>query len=72
MTAELTENFSKERKLMLKAIADVAKGKEPQHVVRDAEKNTFEHLVIRGEVIQSTEGWLDRWKVPQESEMRFR
>jgi phthalate 4,5-dioxygenase len=60
------------RKLLLKAIADVTKGKEPAHVVRDEKKNSFDHLVIRGEVIQNTEGWLDRWKTPQDSELRFR
>ncbi|MFM9972850.1 MAG: Rieske 2Fe-2S domain-containing protein [Burkholderiales bacterium] len=60
------------RKLMLKAITDVQKGKEPAHVVRDAAKNSFDHLVIRGELIKDKKDWMERWKLPQEGEIRFR
>lgn len=60
------------RKLFLKAVADVQKGRDPQHVVRDTAKNIFDHLVIRGELIADTTGWTERWKLPAEGEMRFR
>ena len=39
------------RKLLLKAMADVAEGREPQHVVRAPEANRFLHLQVFSEVI---------------------
>ena len=39
------------RKLLLKAMADVAEGREPQHVVRTEEANRFLHLQVFSEVI---------------------
>jgi phthalate 4,5-dioxygenase oxygenase subunit len=39
------------RKLLLKAIADLGEGRDPQHVVRDPQSNSFLHLQVFSEVI---------------------
>lgn len=45
------------RKLLLAAIDDVREGRDPRHVVREAEKNSFPHLVVLSEIVSaSTEG----------------
>lgn len=45
------------RKLLLNAIQDVQEGKDPQHVVRDAKSNSFQHLVVVSEVISASTNW---------------
>ncbi len=45
------------RKLLLNAIRDVQEGKDPQHVVRDAKANSFQHLVVISEVIPASTSW---------------
>jgi hypothetical protein len=42
------------RKLPLNAISDVAKGRDPQHVIRDAPSNRLTHLQALSEVIPTT------------------
>ena len=39
------------RKLLLKAIADLGEGRDPQHVVRNPKSNSFFHLQVFSEVI---------------------
>jgi phthalate 4,5-dioxygenase len=58
------------RKQLLKAIDDVQEGKTPLHVVRDPEENHFEHLVIRGEVIDDVTDWTNHWKLEQQGEYK--
>ncbi|HEY2988240.1 MAG TPA: Rieske 2Fe-2S domain-containing protein [Candidatus Binatia bacterium] len=43
-----------ERKLLLAAIQDVKEGREPRHVIRDAKKNSFPHLVVLSEVVSAS------------------
>jgi phthalate 4,5-dioxygenase oxygenase subunit len=45
------------RKLILNAIRDVQQGREPQHVVRDAQANRFGNLVVLSEVIANGADW---------------
>lgn len=45
------------RKLLLRAMADVAEGREPQHVVRSDSANRFIHLQVFSEVIAETADW---------------
>lgn len=45
------------RKLLLSAIKDVREGKDPRHVVRDSESNSFPHLVVISEVVSATTDW---------------
>lgn len=54
------------RKLLLEAVQDVQDGKEPLHVVRKAEQNNFDHLVIKGEVVPELSDWKSRWKEKQQ------
>jgi phenylpropionate dioxygenase-like ring-hydroxylating dioxygenase large terminal subunit len=51
-----------ERKLLLQAIRDVEAGRDPQHVVRDANANRFPHLFVRHEVVPSAADWKNYWK----------
>lgn len=60
------------RKQILKGIRDVEQGKTPVGVIRDAAKNDLSHLVIRGEVINSADNWMERWKLPPQEELRVR
>jgi hypothetical protein len=46
-----------QRKLLLKAMKDVQEGKEPLHVIRDAESNRFPHMVVLSEVVPSAADW---------------
>ena len=45
------------RKLILNAIKDVQQGREPQHVIRDAQKNSFANLVVLSDVIPMSADW---------------
>ncbi|MSP38712.1 MAG: hypothetical protein EXR70_09505 [Deltaproteobacteria bacterium] len=45
------------RKLILNAIKDVQQGRDPQHVVRDAQANRFGHLVVLSDVIPNQDDW---------------
>ncbi len=50
------------RLMLLKAVRDVQQGSDPLHVIRDREKNTFSHLVVRDQVISEGEDWTTLWK----------
>ena len=45
------------RKLILNAIKDVQQGREPQHVIRDPQKNRFANLVVLSDVIPASADW---------------
>ena len=45
------------RKLLLAAIDDVEEGRDPRHVVREPEKNSFQHLVVLSEVVSASTDW---------------
>jgi hypothetical protein len=45
------------RKLLLNAINDVRRGRDPQHVVRDPASNRFTHLQVFSEVIDASADW---------------
>ncbi len=45
------------RKLLLNAINDVKRGRDPQHVVRDPASNRFSHLQVFSEVIDASVDW---------------
>jgi hypothetical protein len=45
------------RKLILNAIKDVQQGREPQHVIREAQKNRFANLVVLSDVIPASADW---------------
>jgi len=45
------------RKLLLNAINDVRRGRDPQHVVRDPASNRFLHLQVFSEVIDAAADW---------------
>lgn len=42
------------RELILNAIQDMQEGKDPQHVVRGPNSNSFQHLVVVSEVIPAS------------------
>jgi hypothetical protein len=48
--------------LLLKAITDVEKGRDPPHIVRQPEANRFEHLVVVSEAISNAEDWRTFWQ----------
>jgi len=50
------------RRMVLKAIGEVAAGREPPHVIRNAEANHFPHLMIVSEVISEGTDWQSHWK----------
>jgi hypothetical protein len=43
------------RKLLLNAIKDVQEGRQPQHVIRDANLNRFPHLVVHSGLVLAAE-----------------
>jgi phthalate 4,5-dioxygenase len=45
------------RKLILNAIKDVQQGREPQHVIREQQKNRFTNLVVLSDVIPAAADW---------------
>lgn len=45
------------RKLLLNAINDVKRGRDPQHVVRDPAANRFSHLQVFSEIIDGSIDW---------------
>jgi phthalate 4,5-dioxygenase oxygenase subunit len=45
------------RKLLLAAVDDVRAGRDPRHVVREPEKNSFPHLIVLSEVVSATTDW---------------
>ena len=45
------------RKLILNAIRDVQAGRDPQHVIRDANANRFPNLVVISDVIAKSMDW---------------
>ena len=49
------------RLLLLRAIRNLQKGKEPPHVVRDPKANDFPHLVVLSEVVPDREDWRTYW-----------
>ena len=42
------------RKLLLNAINDVKNGRDPQHVIRDPERNRFPHLLVLSELVPAS------------------
>ncbi|HWO40592.1 MAG TPA: Rieske 2Fe-2S domain-containing protein [Candidatus Eisenbacteria bacterium] len=50
------------RKLLANAIRDVAAGRDPQHVVRDPQRNRFPHLVVLSEVVPASTDWKQYWR----------
>lgn len=59
------------RRMMLRAIADVQKGRESPLVVRDPQANCFSNLVTHAATIPATEDWKNYWK-QKEPEIRSR
>jgi hypothetical protein len=45
------------RKLLLNAMKDVREGRDPTHVIRDAKRNKFSHLIVISEVIDGSVNW---------------
>ncbi|HWH76188.1 MAG TPA: hypothetical protein VNT76_02410, partial [Candidatus Binatus sp.] len=45
------------RKLILNAIKEVQQGRDPQHVIRDPQKNRFANLVVLSDVIPASADW---------------
>ena len=60
------------RRRILESIDAISQGQDPVGVIRDPAKRGMDHLVIKGEVIDSDENWMDRWKIKQESELIYR
>jgi phthalate 4,5-dioxygenase len=56
------------RKLMLQGIKDVEEGRDPQHVVRDPERNAYPDLLARDDVLPADVPWRDHWKKVSERE----
>ena len=50
------------RRQMLRAICDVAAGREAPHVVRDEAANRFPHLTVVSQVITDGADWQTHWK----------
>jgi len=50
------------RKLLLQGIRDVEEGRDPQHVVRDPERNRFPYIMVRHVVVQAGVDWRNSWK----------
>jgi len=50
------------RQLLLQAIRDVQEGREPPHIVRDAARNDFSHMVVLSEAIEGSVDWRNYWK----------
>jgi phenylpropionate dioxygenase-like ring-hydroxylating dioxygenase large terminal subunit len=50
------------RQILLNAIAEVQRGGEPLHVVRDPQANRFPHLVVVSQVIERTSEWTAYWR----------
>ena len=48
--------------MVLRAIRDLDAGREPPHVIRNAEANRFPHLMIVSEVITDGSDWKRYWK----------
>ena len=57
------------RRMLLRAIRDVQEGREPPHVVRDAARNDFSHIVARKEVLPRTAEWRNFWAREASSEI---
>jgi nitrite reductase/ring-hydroxylating ferredoxin subunit len=49
------------RTIMFWAIQDVLEGSDPPHVVRAPEANHFSHVVVKSDVVPSTEDWRVSW-----------
>ena len=50
------------RKLLLKGMEDVRRGKDPLHVIRTPSANDFPHLFVRHEVVPSSLDWKTYWR----------
>jgi hypothetical protein len=50
------------RRMVLRAIREVAAGGVPPHVVRTMEANRFPHLMVVSEVISNGMDWQSHWK----------
>jgi hypothetical protein len=49
------------RQQLLRAVQDIQKGREPQHVVRDPAANRFPHLQVVSHVVPSLD-WRTAWR----------
>jgi hypothetical protein len=56
------------RGLLLRAIQDVAAGRDPQHVLRDSQANQFPHLVVINDIVPSAD-WRSRWEEEQRGQL---
>jgi phthalate 4,5-dioxygenase len=45
------------RKLLLSAVKDVRAGRDPRHLIRDSESNSFPDLVVISEVVPASTDW---------------
>jgi phenylpropionate dioxygenase-like ring-hydroxylating dioxygenase large terminal subunit len=54
--------IAQSRQMLLRAIRGLEDGRDPPHVVRAAEANRFEHLIVRSEVIPASEDWRRHWR----------
>ncbi|HTN71266.1 MAG TPA: aromatic ring-hydroxylating dioxygenase subunit alpha, partial [Methylomirabilota bacterium] len=50
------------RRMVLRAIREVAAGREPPHVIRNAAANRFPHLMVVSEVISDGTDWQTHWR----------
>ena len=50
------------RKLLLKAIRDVQEGHDPQHVIRDTQRNRFPNMIVWYGVVPSATDWAEHCK----------
>ena len=52
------------RQMMLRAIRDVQEGRDPPHVIRAANANRLEHLVVKSEALPRSADWKTYWRQP--------
>ena len=50
------------RRILLKAIQNVAEGRDPPGVVRDPQRNDFSHVVLGRNEVPAGVGWREHWK----------
>ena len=52
------------RQMLLRAIRDVQEGRDPPHVIRAADANRLDHLVVKSEALPRSADWKTYWQQP--------